>query len=449
MGSDKQLNLQELTQFALEEAGKADVDDIAALAALSVERMVRFSNNTITVSKTITNISLRAYIGKDKKRIIGSTSNLAQNSIQSFLSDLVDACASLSAASSYTPLPSRPSEYPLGQPLDGKLEDDALDLPGLAKQAIDHGLAAGARRLSGVLRVSHDRELVSTSAGARGETRSNRISINVRAFADRLASGHGLSCSPDLRHFDIEEAGRTAGEYAKRSIGAKSIKDGQYDLVLSPTVAADIFQHVGLFSSAFAVETGTSFLADRIGKRVSTYDLTLRDHGSIRGGLRNRTFDDEGVPTRETTIIEKGVMKSYLHNSSTGKRFKSQTTGNAGLISPQPWNLVVGAGPLTFEEMISQVDRGLFVTNNWYTRFQNLRGGEYSTVPRDATFLIEEGKLKYPVTGIRISDYIPRQLLNIDGLSVERKWIEWWEVNTPTLAPYVLIRRVPITRAIG
>lgn len=111
--------------------------------------------------------------------------------------------------------------------------------------------------------------------------------------------------------------------------------------------------------------------------------------------------------------------------------------------------LVVNAGSQDLDAIIKDVKKGILVTNNWYTRFQNLRTGEYSTLPRDATFFVENGTIKHPVVGTRISDSIPRQLVNILALSKERKWIKWWEVSIPTLTPIMLLKDVLITKAMG
>jgi PmbA protein len=165
--------------------------------------------------------------------------------------------------------------------------------------------------------------------------------------------------------------------------------------------------------------------------------------------VNTRIFDDEGVATRDNVIIEKGVLRTYLHNSSTAKRFNTSTTGSAGIIDPHPWNLEVYPGDYGLDEMIKEVKEGFFITNNWYTRFQNLRTGDYSTLPRDATFYIKDGEVKYAVAGLRVSDNIPRQLKSISAISKERRWIYWWEVTTPTLAPYLLIKQTNITKAVG
>ena len=99
-----------------------------------------------------------------------------------------------------------------------------------------------------------------------------------------------------------------------------------------------------------------------------------------------------------------------LHNSSTAKKFgKDRSTGNAGIIAPRPTTIVFNKGDIPFEEMIRETQDGILVTNNWYTRYQNMRTGEYSTVPRDAAFRIKDGEIKEPLSGFRLSDSVPRQ----------------------------------------
>lgn len=442
------MEINELAYLALEEALKLGATDVSVICTKTNENLIRFSNNSITVNKNINNLELFLYLAKDKKRIIGATSNPNIKGIKEFTSNLIKACEALSPSVDYTPLPKIESKYLLHGIYDEKLVKDGTTLIEFVKEAIDAALKAGADRVSGSLMVSEENIVILTSGNANGQDKKTKILLNVRAFS-KEASGQGLSCAARLKDFNPNEAGREAGEYAKASINPKPWEEGIYDLITLPTVTADIIQHVGSFASAFAVDSGLSFLADKIGQKVSVDCFTLRDYGVIDGGFGGRGFDDEGFPTRENVIIEKGVLKSYLHNSTTAKKFNTSSTGNAGIIDPHPWNLVVDPGSMVLDDMIREVKKGIMVTNNWYTRFQNLRAGEYSTIPRDAAFLIENGMIKHPVVGLRISDNLPRQLANIVAMSKERKWIEWWEVSVPTLAPSMLIKDVIITKALG
>ena len=138
-----------------------------------------------------------------------------------------------------------------------------------------------------------------------------------------------------------------------------------------------------------------------------------------------------GVPVPNGFAVTANAYKVFLDKTNAGKTIES-------LLSKMDIN-----------DMITDVKRGILVTNNWYTRFQNMRTGEFSTIPRDATFLIENGSIKHPIRGTRISDSLPRLLMNIQSISKERKWIEWWEVSVPTLSPSMHIKDVSISKALG
>ena len=177
--------------------------------------------------------------------------------------------------------------------------------------------------------------------------------------------------------------------------------------------------------------------------------FNLTDHGVVKGGLGGRVFDDEGVKTRSNEIIGEGVLKGYLHNITTAKKWKTESTGSAGFVTPHAWNLEVEAGDSTFDEMVKETKKGIILTSNWYTRFKNYRTGEFSTVPRDGAYLVENGEIVKPLKGMRAGDDLQRLLTSIQMISKDREWIQWWEVDTPTHSPWLLIDGVTITRADG
>jgi PmbA protein len=195
------------------------------------------------------------------------------------------------------------------------------------------------------------------------------------------------------------------------------------------------------------VDSGFSFLKDKIRKKVGSPTVNLIDNGRIENGYSSSMFDDEGVPTQMTGIIEKGILKNYLHNTSTAKKYKTKTTANAGLIAPSPTNTILKEGNISKEKLIKEIDKGLYVTNVWYTRFQNYLSGDFSTIPRDGIFLIKSGEIAESLKGIRITDNLQRILENISNLSNESEWIIWWglENQIPVLAPHVLVKNVNIT----
>jgi PmbA protein len=441
----------ESNRFGVKAAKKLGVDEAILITVISKERMARFANSSVTVTKSVDESGQVVYLAKGGRRIIGSSSNPERASLERFIGLLHKSMMSLPKDAGYVPLPKNGRAFRPKPSHDKKLEDAEGLLAGYVREAIGSAEAAGAGRTAGSLEAGVTSHHLMSSTGTVGSDASSKILLNIRAFTDKDASGHGLSCSATVRDFKPAIAGSTAGSHAKRMRNARQLTEEgkKFQVLMSPTVASNLLGLVGEFASAFSIEAGTSYLVGKLRKKVASAGLNLTDGGRIAGCLDARTFDDEGQPTQSTKLIEKGILRSYLHNLSTAKRFRTKSTGNAGLIEPGPWNLEVGAGDSDYEEMVKEMRHGLILTSNWYTRFKNYRTAEFSTVPRDGAYLVEGGQVRAPVKGIRISDSLERMFSSVRLLSKGREWVQWWEVDTSTLCPWVLVDGVTVTKAYG
>ncbi|MEM4184006.1 MAG: metallopeptidase TldD-related protein, partial [Candidatus Caldarchaeum sp.] len=115
---------------------------------------------------------------------------------------------------------------------------------------------------------------------------------------------------------------------------------------------------------------------------------------------------------------------------------------------PHPFNLVCKPGDKPFDKLISSIDNGIWITNDWYLRYQNYRTGEFSTIPRDGLFLIKNGGVEKPLKGLRLSDNIVNILKGIRALSSEAYWIRTWEITLPTYAPAAVVEKVNFTTSV-
>ncbi|MFB0558498.1 MAG: metallopeptidase TldD-related protein, partial [Candidatus Bathyarchaeia archaeon] len=236
-----------------------------------------------------------------------------------------------------------------------------------------------------------------------------------------------------------------AGEVAWLARDPVAGEEGSYDIVFDPLITGSLLGIYAMMSSAFYVMIQMSIFRDRLGQEVAPEVVTIRDYPAAYS-VESRLFDDEGFPTGEKAIVERGVLKTYLHNTSTAKLFGAQTTGNAGLVVPQAWNIELDPGDLSRDDLFAEVEDGLYLTNTWYTRFQNYAAGDFSTIPRDGAFVVKDGEITQSLKDIRISDNALRMLKGVKSVSKERQHIHWWEAMIPTLSPYVLIEDVRITR---
>lgn len=423
------------------------VDDYSVLLYHTDEGQARFGNNSLTITNRLLTKELFVYLTKGKRKVFGDLSTIDRASVDRFVERLYKSMMTAGGESDFPRLPQGQFKYAFNGDFDPRIAD--FDLAGNASIAIEAARAAGARRVAGSLSTERCTTSISTSTGVMASEERSRFLLNVRSFTDRDASGQGLAVATNLNAFDVEAAGRLSGENAKLSQHPKEVEAGEYSVIMGPTVAAELMQHVASSVSAFSVEAGLSFLADALGKQVATEALTFVDHGQIENGLHSRSFDDEGVSTRSNSLIDRGILKTYVHNRTTAAKLKAELTGNAGLIEPHVWNIEIKPGDQTLDEMIRGTKKGIYVTSNWYTRFQSYTKGEYSTLPRDAAWLIENGELLHPVAGMRLSGEIPRQMKEMDAIGKERRWVQWWEVDAPTLIPALRVPNVKVTKASG
>ncbi len=288
---------------------------------------------------------------------------------------------------------------------------------------------------------------MASSEGPVGTDARSAVELSIRVFSEREASGHGVECSSTLKGFEPSRAGEKAGMIAKLAKNPKLGDEGVYSVVFDPLIFGSLLGVWAGMASAFSIMTHTSVFVDKLGKKIAPDFLTLKDNPAAYS-MSNRVFDDEGVPTRDNKFIDHGVLKTYLHNTSTAKIFKTKTTANAGLISPVPWNVELEAGKTGKDELFAEVKKGLYLTNTWYTRFQNSAKGDFSTIPRDGIFLLANGEIKQPLKDLRISDNVFAMLGNIAAVSKERQHVHWWgEVDPPCLSAYVLMKNVHMTKS--
>ena len=167
--------------------------------------------------------------------------------------------------------------------------------------------------------------------------------------------------------------------------------------------------------AASAIYRKASFLAGKLGEKIADERITIIDDGTKPGLFGSSPFDDEGVPTRRTSVIERGVLKNYLLNTYTGRKLEMKTTGNAsrgitGNAGIGHGNFFLEAGDRSQEEIIRSVKNGFFVTE--------LIGSGVNTVTGDYSrgavgMWIRDGELAFPVSEVTIAGTLQEMLNGI------------------------------------
>jgi PmbA protein len=215
-----------------------------------------------------------------------------------------------------------------------------------------------------------------------------------------------------------EEVGKEAARRTLRRLGARRVKTAQVPVVLDPMVATSMLEHIFEGVNGDSVYRGASFLAGKLGEKIAGANVTVVDDGTLPGGFGTTPFDGEGIPTRRTVVIEKGILNSYLLNTYTGKKLNLETTGNAsrglaGTPGISPGNYFLQPGSKTPGQIIGDIKDGLYITE-FLGHGANLVTGDYS---RGASGMwIVNGELAYPVEEITVAGNLKEIFNNISEI---------------------------------
>jgi PmbA protein len=226
-----------------------------------------------------------------------------------------------------------------------------------------------------------------------------------------------------------------------RRLGARKIKTCQVPVIFEPMTARTLVNHVFSSISGDSIYRRSSFLVDHIGKTVAAPHVTIVDDARMIGGLGSSPFDDEGVATQLTPIIENGVLRNYLHSAYSARKLHSRPTGNGsrtatGNISVGPTNFYLKPGPHDPRDIIKSVKSGLYVVE--LIGFGvNTVNGDYS---RGVVGLwIENGEFAYPVQEITIAGNLREMLKDVEMIGNDVLFMG------TTAAPTVKLRNMVIS----
>jgi PmbA protein len=141
----------------------------------------------------------------------------------------------------------------------------------------------------------------------------------------------------------------------------------------------------------------------------------VRDDARRHRGLRSRVFDGEGVPTRAVTLIEDGMLTTWLLDLRSARQLGLTSTGHAGRgtsgpPSPGPTNLYLAAGALSPADLMADIKEGLYITEMIGSAVNGLTG-DYS---RGASgFMIRDGQLAEPVAEITVAGNLKEMFLHL------------------------------------
>ncbi len=428
------LDLESLVSDVVSLAIEAGASDAEAVAREGDEFSVNVRMGeveTLTESGS-RGLGLRVFLGKRSGS--ASTSDLTAEGIR----QLVEGAVALAKVTEEDPFAGLPEAGEFGSAA-GDLHlyfEDVYSLAGperieWARRAEAAALAADPRITNsdgGSFDVSTGRKALANSRSFVGSYRTSYAGVAAAPLAmdadGKMQRDGWWSSARRLTDLESPEAvGKEAARRTLRRLGARRVPTQRVPIVFAPETARTLIGSVFEAASGDAIWRSASFLTGRLGETIAAPNLTIVDDNTMllptgAGGFGSSPFDDEGLPSLRTVVIEKGVLRSYLLNTYTARKLGMTSTHNAARgLAGAPGigcgNLFLEPGTLAPDEIIAQVPAGLYVTSlmGFGT---NLVTGDYS---RGATGLwIENGQLTYAVEEVTIAGNLAEMLHNVTAI---------------------------------
>ena len=265
------------------------------------------------------------------------------------------------------------------------------------------------------------------SDGSEIEIKEARVAVFANVFAmennnlqigsERTGATSGLEALENANELAIK-----AGEKAKLLLKAKLPPSGEFNVILDPKLTG-VFIHEALGHAVEAdhVIKGESILENKINVQIASSIVNICDNPCIEKSFGFYFYDDEGVKARETRLIEKGVLKTYLHSRETAAKLNAELTANARAQSyayepiVRMSNTYIEPGDHSFEEMLEEIKNGVFLLGS--------KGGEVDPArgvfqfAAEHGFIVEKGEVKHAIKDVALSGETLEILKNIRAVS--------------------------------
>ena len=272
---------------------------------------------------------------------------------------------------------------------------------------------------------------IASSTGVTATARRTVCSLSVEAIAGEdgdSQTGVGFSAARGPGGLDAERAAVDAVERATRLLGATKARSGRCVVVLDPRVTSTLLAVVSSALSGEAVTKGRSFFAGRVGEEVAVPALVLVDDPTDARAFGASTHDAEGLACRRNVLVEGGVLRGFVFDTTAARRAGTASTASAvrGGYGTTPVAgcraLLLEPGTLGPEEILAQLGEALYV--------QSVTGVHSGVNPVSGDFsvgaeglMVRGGTFAEPVREVTIASTLQRMLQSVVHVGTDVEWL--------------------------
>ena len=268
--------------------------------------------------------------------------------------------------------------------------------------------------------------VMENSLGLHAEKSSNSSVIYVMPSVqegEEVQTGFAFRMGADAA--DAEGCAKEAVEDALSKLGGSPVDSGCYRVLLKPHAMCDLLSAFAPMFSADEVQKGCSLLAGKEGQLIANERVTLWDDPF--DPVAPRAFDGEGTPCETKAIIQKGELKTLLHNLKTAKKAGTQSTGNASrrsaasTVGIAPTVFRLECGDPTYDMLLAELKDGLVIAElEGLHAGVNAVSGDFSL--KASGFLVENGAIVRPVSNITVAGNFVALLKNVAALGCDLRY---------------------------
>jgi PmbA protein len=264
------------------------------------------------------------------------------------------------------------------------------------------------------------------------------VIVTLAVDGDETQTGFSFQVGRGLDRIAWEPIAEEAVGRAARMLGAAKPPTAKVPVILDPFAASEFLGVLAAALNADAVLKGRSLFADMVGQEVGSKLFTLVDDGRRLDGPGACPFDDEGVPSERTELLEGGILNGFLHSTYTARRAGGGTR-SSGNAKRHGYKAAPGVGTSNFfleagdrlpAELLAQAEGGVLIAEvSGVHSGANPISGEFSV---GATGLrIAGGELTEPLREMTIASTLPEMLKGVSGVGSDLRFFQ--SVGTPSV----------------
>jgi predicted Zn-dependent protease len=427
-------------------------DEVEVLFASTNYSLTRFANNTIhqNVAEVNDLASIRVAFGGKTAR--ATTNRFDDESLKRAVQSAESIAKVQEPNPDLLPLATSAEAKPDRAAPERWFQQTAAISPADRAQAVDQIVSVAKQNqltTAGIYSSAQTVDGVINSKGLSAFHRRTMAEVSITMLAGD-SSGWQKANSPDVKNLDHVRLAEVAAQKARDSHSPRELAPGKYTVVLEPSATLDLVGFMFWDFGGMAILDQRSFLNNRIGTQLFGENITIVDdaYHPLQSG---QPFDGEGIPRKQVTLVENGVIKRLVYARSTARRMaqsehaskvgKIEVTGHGfplpNEMGEAPGNIVfvTPGGEQTVDQMIAGTDRGILITRLWYIREVDPYEKILTGMTRDGTFLIEGGKVRHGVRNFRFNQSLIEMLRNVEaiGKAVRASGEEAFDMVVPAM----------------